>query len=101
MNDPTSQPERDPITHRFIGHAMKVHSLIGPGLNEEIYHQELVALLRFERLGRSHPSADARQPHQTNDHQQRRARFWDGVAAAGRGRNRHARIADAVGIADE
>jgi GxxExxY protein len=36
---------RDPITHRFIGHAMKVHSLVGPGLDEEIYHQELVAAL--------------------------------------------------------
>jgi GxxExxY protein len=35
----------DPITHAFIGHAMKVHSAVGPGLNEEIYHQELVAAL--------------------------------------------------------
>lgn len=36
---------RDPITHAFIGHAMKVHSLVGPGLNEEVYHQELVTAL--------------------------------------------------------
>lgn len=46
MNNPASQQERDPITHRSIGHAMKVHSLIGPGLNEEIYHQELVSALK-------------------------------------------------------
>ena len=52
MNHPRKNPSaglpeslRDPITHRFIGHAMKVHSLVGPGLNEEIYHQELVAAL--------------------------------------------------------
>ena len=35
----------DPITRAFIGHAMKVHSLVGPGLDEEIYHQELVSAL--------------------------------------------------------
>lgn len=35
----------DPITGTFIGHAMKVHSSIGPGLDEEIYHQELAAAL--------------------------------------------------------
>ncbi len=35
----------DPITHAFIGAAMKVHSVIGPGLGEEIYHQEIVAAL--------------------------------------------------------
>ncbi len=36
---------RDPITHRFIGHAMKAHSLVGPGMNKAIYHQQLVAAL--------------------------------------------------------
>jgi GxxExxY protein len=41
---------RDPITHRFIGHAMTVHSLVGPGLNEEIYHQELVAALTADGI---------------------------------------------------
>lgn len=40
-----SPPERDPITHKFIGLAMKVHSAVGPGLSEEIYHQELAAAL--------------------------------------------------------
>ncbi|MCL4201678.1 MAG: GxxExxY protein [Pirellulaceae bacterium] len=40
----------DPITGRFIGHAMKVHSLVGPGLNEEIYHQELVAKLTVDGI---------------------------------------------------
>ena len=35
----------DPITHAFIGCAMEVHSVVGPGLDEEIYHQELVAAL--------------------------------------------------------
>ncbi len=42
---PKIQSEGDPITHAFIGHAMKVHSLVGPGLGEEIYHQELAAAL--------------------------------------------------------
>ncbi len=50
MNNPASQQERDPITQRFIGHAMKVHSLIGPGLSEEIYHQELVASLQNDGI---------------------------------------------------
>lgn len=40
-----TQSAGDPITHAFIGCAMAVHSAIGPGLNEEIYHQELVAAL--------------------------------------------------------
>ena len=35
----------DPITRAFIGHAMKVHSAVGPGLDEEIYHQELATSL--------------------------------------------------------
>lgn len=35
----------DPITRAFIGYAMKVHSFVGPGLDEGIYHQELVAAL--------------------------------------------------------
>lgn len=40
-----SQSADDPITRAFIGHAMKVHSSVGPGLDEEIYHQELAAAL--------------------------------------------------------
>jgi len=39
------ESEGDPITRAFIGCAMKVHSAVGPGLDEEIYHQELVAAL--------------------------------------------------------
>ena len=35
----------DPITRAFIGHAMKAHSAIGPGMDEELYHQELVRRL--------------------------------------------------------
>ena len=57
MNHPTKTPSaglaesaRDPITHRFIGHAMKVHSLVGPGLAEELYHQELVAALTADGI---------------------------------------------------
>jgi GxxExxY protein len=33
----------DPITRVFIGYAMRAHSRVGPGLDEEIYHQELAA----------------------------------------------------------
>jgi GxxExxY protein len=50
MTIPSHAEERDPITHRFIGHAMKVHSLVGPGLQEEIYHQELAAALRKDGI---------------------------------------------------
>lgn len=42
---PKSHSADDPITRAFIGHAMKVHSAVGPGLDEEIYHQELVSAL--------------------------------------------------------
>ncbi len=35
----------DPITRAFIGHAMKVHSDVGPGIDERIYHQELTGRL--------------------------------------------------------
>jgi GxxExxY protein len=65
MNHPPTKtsaalPEsvRDPITHRFIGHAMKVHSLVGSGLNEEIHHQELVVALTAD--GISHLSKPRR-----------------------------------------
>jgi predicted component of type VI protein secretion system len=34
-----SQSADDPITRAFIGHAMKVHSAVGPGLDKEIYHR--------------------------------------------------------------
>jgi GxxExxY protein len=48
----------DPITHAFIGHAMKVHSVVGPGLDEEIYHQELGTALTM--AGISHLSKPRR-----------------------------------------
>jgi GxxExxY protein len=40
-----SESSGDPITRAFIGRAMRVHSAVGPGLDEEIYHQELAAAL--------------------------------------------------------
>ena len=52
------ESEGDPITRAFIGHAMKVHSLVGPGLDEEIYHQELAAALT--KAGISHLSKPRR-----------------------------------------
>jgi len=48
----------DPVTRAFIGCAMEVHSAVGPGLGEEIYHQELVKSLT--RAGISHLSKPRR-----------------------------------------
>ena len=36
---------QDPLTHALIGHAMKTHSALGPGLGEEFYHQNFVSRL--------------------------------------------------------
>ncbi len=36
---------KDPLTHALIGHAMKTHSELGPGLSEEFYHQNFVSRL--------------------------------------------------------
>jgi GxxExxY protein len=36
---------KDPLTHALIGHAMKTHSALGPGLGEEFYHQNFVSRL--------------------------------------------------------
>ena len=36
---------KDPLTHALIGHAMQTHSALGPGLNEELYHQNFVSRL--------------------------------------------------------
>jgi len=33
--------EKDPLTQKIIGCAYKVHSKLGPGLNESIYHNAL------------------------------------------------------------
>jgi GxxExxY protein len=38
--------EDDPITRAFIGQAMKVHSRLGPGWRENLYHQEIKTALR-------------------------------------------------------
>lgn len=53
-----SKPD-DPITRAFIAEAMKVHSSIGPGLNEEIYHQELAE--RLSKAGMAHLSKPRRE----------------------------------------
>ena len=36
---------KDPLTHALIGHAMKTHRALGPGLGEEFYHQDFVSRL--------------------------------------------------------
>jgi hypothetical protein len=36
---------KDPLTHALIGHAMKTHRDLGPGLDEEFYHQNFVSRL--------------------------------------------------------
>ncbi len=41
--------ERDPLTERIIGCCFAVHSYLGPGFNEKIYHQALK--LAFEKEG--------------------------------------------------
>ncbi|MFH1771574.1 MAG: GxxExxY protein [Candidatus Omnitrophota bacterium] len=38
--------ERDPLTEKIIACAYKVHSKLGPGFNENIYHNALkIALM--------------------------------------------------------
>lgn len=47
------------MTRDFIGRAMEVHSAVGPGLDEEIYHQELaVSLTSAEIQHLSKPKRD-------------------------------------------
>ncbi len=41
---------RDPITEKIIGCAYKVHSELGPGFNEKIYHNALKIALNGEGL---------------------------------------------------
>ena len=50
---------KDPLTHAIIGHAMKVHRDLGPGLGEEFYHQELSSQL--SEAGIEHLSKPRRQ----------------------------------------
>jgi GxxExxY protein len=44
-----NQLEKDPLTSRIIGCAYKVHSALGPGLNEKIYHNAL--RIAFDECG--------------------------------------------------
>jgi len=38
--------ERDPLTEKIIACCFKVHSEIGPGFNEKIYHNALILALK-------------------------------------------------------
>ena len=49
-NKITEIKERDPLTEKIIGCAYKVHSKIGPGFNENIYHNALEIALKEEGL---------------------------------------------------
>lgn len=40
---------KDPLTHAIIGHAMKTHSDLGPGICENCYHQDIAS--RLSRAG--------------------------------------------------
>lgn len=42
--------ERDPLTEKFIACAYKVHSQLGPGFNEIIYHNALKIALEESNL---------------------------------------------------
>jgi len=42
--------ERDPLTEKIIACCFKVHSELGPGFNEKIYHGALMLALKEEGL---------------------------------------------------
>ena len=42
--------ERDILTERIIGCCFKVHTAIGPGFNEKIYHNALKIIFDKEKL---------------------------------------------------
>ncbi len=42
--------EKDPLTQEIIGFAYKVHSALGPGFNESVYHNALKTALEKGRL---------------------------------------------------
>jgi GxxExxY protein len=46
--------QKDPFSHQIIGLAMEAHRSLGPGLVEELYHQDLVA--RLNKSGIEHLS---------------------------------------------
>lgn len=41
---------RDPLTERIIACCFKVHSELGPGFNEKIYHKALMLSLKEEKF---------------------------------------------------
>jgi GxxExxY protein len=46
----TEIKERDPLTERIIACSYKVHSELGPGFNENIYHNALIIALKQQGL---------------------------------------------------
>lgn len=50
--------QKDPFSHQIIGLAMESHRVLGPGLVEEFYHQDLVS--RFTKAGLEHLSKPRR-----------------------------------------
>lgn len=46
----TQITDRDPLTERIIASCFKVHSELGPGFNEKIYHNALIISLKKEGL---------------------------------------------------
>ncbi len=42
--------DKDPVTEKIIGCCFKVHSELGPGFNEKIYHNALNLALRQQKL---------------------------------------------------
>jgi len=43
-------PENDPLTERIISCCFKVHSELGPGFSEKVYHTSLTVMLAKEGL---------------------------------------------------
>ncbi len=43
--------KEEELTRKIIGVAMKLHTTLGPGFKENIYHQGLIAALEEEKLG--------------------------------------------------
>ncbi len=50
---------KDPFSHQIIGLAMETHRSLGPGLEEELYHQDLVS--RLIKAGIEHLSKPRRE----------------------------------------
>lgn len=47
----TQIKSRDPLTEKIIACCFKVHSELGPGFNEKIYHRALKLALRERKIG--------------------------------------------------